>query len=71
MKCFLEQAGSIDKNGQPQRDMLVTNLGYRYPSIKKESLEATADKCITEKGANNCETAFKISDCIFKAVNVA
>ena len=63
MNCIFERTGSMDTNGNPQRDSVIKKFMEKEPLATKESLEALADKCTKDKGADKCETAFKMYQC--------
>ena len=63
MKCFFERVGFMDKTGAPQKDVIVSKLGDDFSGKKNEKLEALISKCVEEKGADDCETAYKIYQC--------
>jgi hypothetical protein len=52
----------MDADSVPQRDVMIEKLANKA-GVRYEPLEELIDKCILEKGANDCETAHKIFEC--------
>lgn len=63
VKCFFEKAQYMDSEGN-------LNLGKLRASLETDNSKETVDKvfasCAGVKGADSCETAFKIYECYKK-----
>lgn len=53
----------MDKAGVINKDVVLGKLGNDLSGKKNEKLEALVSKCIEEKGADNCESAYKMYKC--------
>jgi len=61
-KCFFKLSGFMDENDQPQRDVIIKKLVSRH-GFDQAKVTEIVDKCVKEKGADGCETAYKIFEC--------
>lgn len=52
----------MDDKDQPQRDVIIKKLVDKH-GFKEAEITEIVDKCVKEKGADGCETAFKIFQC--------
>jgi len=52
----------MNEAGEPQKDVIISKLSAKE-GVKFENLDAIITKCVEEKGANDCETAYKIFQC--------
>lgn len=57
--CFFEKVGTL-KDGQVQEDVVLQKLGSL---IGEEKTKEILNKCKDIKGANRCDTGFKIYEC--------
>ncbi|KAH8418335.1 hypothetical protein KR222_000107, partial [Zaprionus bogoriensis] len=57
--CFFEKVGTL-KDGVLQEDVVLVKLGAL---IGEEKTREALAKCSGIKGANNCETAYKLHEC--------
>ena len=64
MKCMMEHHGTF-KNGAFLADAAVANL-KKMPGLqdKTAEIQAAVEACKNEKGANECDTAYKITTCL-------
>ncbi|XP_062563088.1 general odorant-binding protein 56d-like [Armigeres subalbatus] len=60
-KCVLEKAGFMNEKGEVQEKTVIDKLSVDHDKAK---VEATLKKC-NQKGANACDTAFKITECFY------
>lgn len=60
-KCVLEKAGFMNAAGDVQEKTVVEKLSIDHD---KSKVEATLKKC-NQKGANPCDTAFKVYECFY------
>jgi hypothetical protein len=59
-KCFFEKAGFMDSNGEINKEKLGAALST---DTEKSKVDTLIEKCGSIKGANQCETSFKIYEC--------
>lgn len=52
----------MNEDGVPQKEVMIAKLANKA-GVRYEPLENLVEKCITQKGANECETAYKIFEC--------
>ena len=52
----------MDVNGVPQKDVMIAKLANKA-GVRYAPLEELIEKCVQEKGTNECETAHKIFEC--------
>jgi hypothetical protein len=52
----------LDADGVAQPDVIIDKLAHRADA-KDETLKELVHRCIAEKGANECESAFKLYEC--------
>lgn len=64
-QCILVKSGFMDSTGKLLTDKIKS---YYANSNFKDVIEKDLDKCSAVKGANACDTAFKILSC-FQAAN--
>jgi len=62
VECFFKETGFMDKKGEPQRDVIISKLISRH-GLDRDLVTELVDRCIKEKGNDNCETAYKIFQC--------
>lgn len=62
VNCFFKQTGFMNEKGEPQKDVIIEKLSNKV-GVKYEKLDELINKCILLKGADQCETAFKIFEC--------
>lgn len=60
-KCVLEKAGFMNAAGDVQEKTVVEKLSIDHD---KSKVESTLKKC-NQKGANPCDTAFKVYECFY------
>ncbi|XP_037952901.1 general odorant-binding protein 56d-like [Teleopsis dalmanni] len=60
--CFLDKLGFF-VNGAVKEDVLSSKLS---PIFGADSVKDIMKKCNNIKGANNCDTAFKLFECYYK-----
>nr|AID61309.1 odorant binding protein [Calliphora stygia] len=61
--CFFEKVGIL-KDNVVQEDVVLAKL---VPHYGEENVKKVMEKCKNEKGADRCETGFKIYECVEKA----
>ncbi|XP_023297833.2 general odorant-binding protein 56d-like [Lucilia cuprina] len=61
--CFLEEVGFL-KGDAVQEDVVLAKL---VPHYGEENVKKVLEKCKNEKGADRCETGYKIFECVEKA----
>nr|5DIC_A Chain A, Odorant-binding protein [Phormia regina] len=61
--CFFEKIGTL-KDGVVQEAVVLEKLS---PHFGEEKVKAALDKCKNIKGADRCDTGFKIFECFEKA----
>lgn len=64
-QCILVKSGFMDSTGKLMTDKIKS---YYANSNFKDVIEKDLDRCSAVKGANACDTAFKILSC-FQAAN--
>ena len=55
----------MNEKGEPQRDVIISKLVSRH-GLDREFVTDLVDKCIKEKGNDDCESAFNIFQCYRK-----
>ncbi|KAG5682559.1 hypothetical protein PVAND_011904 [Polypedilum vanderplanki] len=62
VECFFKRVGFVNEKGEFLSDIIIEKL-KKKPELKVENLEELIKKCVQEKGANKCETSFKVFEC--------
>lgn len=64
VKCVLEKENAF-KNGKFD-DQAFVKLSLEIPELKNRQadIQKAAEECKNEKGANECETAYKVAKCL-------
>jgi len=52
----------MNEAGELQKDVMLAKFAIRE-GTESENLTAIVNECVAEKGANECETAFKVYEC--------
>jgi PBP/GOBP family len=52
----------MNAEGVPQKEVMIEKLANKA-GVRYQPLEQLIEKCVVEKGANECETAYKIFEC--------
>lgn len=65
MNCFFKRSGFFNEKDEPQKDVIIEKFALKT-GLKKEKFDDLVTKCIAVKGADQCETSFKIYECYWK-----